>query len=323
MESLQSEKGSLLLFDRASGQFVIRVACGFGKYEELIKNTRVPSENTVTGWVAKLGKPVVTSDIEEIGEITKSLYKDYRNNSFISIPLVSENQTLGVLHLSNKAVDGDVFTDDDLQRLIPLSRHLTGFLNDGMAFEKVQNNFSKTALAALVRILEAKDPYCSGHSERVARYAEDLGRGMNLDPKTIEQLSLSARLHDIGKIAISEKLFHKPEKLNEEEVAIVRRHPFFSWKILDALSAEDEDVKNMILQHHEKLNGSGYPYGLVGDQIPLPSRILCVADTFDSMTSSRSYRPAFSKTEALENMATYAKVYFDPEVLQKLSEIIH
>jgi len=146
---------------------------------------------------------------------------------------------------------------------------------------------------------------------------------MKLTKPAIERLTLSARLHDIGKIAIRSELYNKKGKLSEEETAVIRRHPFFSWKILDALATEEEEVKNTVLQHHERLNGSGYPYGLVGDQIPLPARILCVADTFVAMTSNRAWRKPFTKQAALKEMQNLADVHFDPKILQKLSEIVH
>ncbi|NOY54314.1 MAG: diguanylate cyclase [Deltaproteobacteria bacterium] len=322
METLHAEKGSLLLAEPGTGQFVIRAACGFGNYTELIKNTRVPADKTVTGWVAAGGKPVVAETIESIPAVHKNLYKDYKNGSFLSIPLRMDGKTLGVIHLSNKT-DGGTFTEEDLRKILPLSAHLTDFLKEGLRFEEIQNRFSKTALASLAMVLEAKDTFHNGHSERVARYTENLAKRMKLTAQETERLILSARLHDIGKIAIRSELYNKKGKLSEEETAIIRRHPFFSWKILDALATEEEEVKNTVLQHHEKLNGSGYPYGLVGDQIPLPARILCVADTFVSMTSNRAWRKPFSEKAALQEMQNLANVHFDPQVLQKLSEIVH
>ncbi len=322
MEALHAEKGSLLLAEPGTDQFVIKAACGFGKYTDLIKNTRVPADKTVTGWVAAGKKPVVSENIENIPEVHKNLYKDYKNDSFLSIPLLSGKKTLGVIHLSNKD-NGGSFTEEDLHQILPLSSHLASFLQEGLRFEEIQHSFSKTALASLAMVLEAKDTFHNGHSERVARYTENLAKQMKLPRPEIEKLTLSARLHDIGKIAIRSELYNKKGKLSEEETAIIRRHPFFSWKILDALATEEEEVKNTVLQHHEKLNGSGYPYGLVGDQIPLPSRILCVADTFVSMTSKRAWRKSFTKEAALKEMQNLANVHFDPQVLQKLSEIIH
>jgi diguanylate cyclase (GGDEF)-like protein len=321
METVKAEKGSLLLAEKGTAQFIIKAACGFGKYTDLIKNTRVPSEKTVTGWVAAHKAPVVSENIETIKDVHKNLYKDYKNDSFLSVPLMAGDKTLGVIHLSNKD-DGEPFTGNDLKQVLPLSEHLAAFLQEGIRFEEAQKDFSKIALASLAMVLEDQDAYHAGHSERVARYSKEIATRMNLAPKEVEKLTLSAKLHDLGKIAIRRELYNKEGKLTEEETAIIRRHPFFSWKILDALVTEEEDVKNTILQHHEKLNGSGYPYGLVGEQIPLPSRILCAADTFVSMTSNRAYRKPFSKEEALKEMRGLANIHFDSEVIQKLSEVI-
>jgi diguanylate cyclase (GGDEF)-like protein len=321
MEALGAEKGSLLLAEEDTDEFTIKVACGFGKYAELIRNTRVSGDKTVTGWVASLQKPVVSGDIDDIQAVRKNLYKDYRNNSFLSIPIMDTTRTRGVLHLSNKA-GGSIFTEEDLGRMLPLTEHLSAFLQDGFQFEKTQHSFSKKALSALAKMMESKDPYCANHSTQVAYYAKHLGQRMQMAEQDVEKLALSARLHDIGKIAIRCELFHKPARLNDEEIAIVRRHPFFSWKILDALSAEEDDVKNTILQHHERLNGSGYPYGLIGEQIPLPSRILSVADAYVSLTSERPHRPAFTKNDALKEMHREGGEHYDAQVLQRLSELV-
>ncbi len=321
MEALGAEKGSLLLAEEGTQGFTIRVACGFGKYAELIRNTRVSGNKTVTGWVAALQQPVVSADIDEIAAIQKNLYKDYRNNSFLSIPILDSGRTRGVIHLSNKA-DGSIFTEEDMARMLSLSEHLSDFLKDGFQFEDTQQRFSRKALSALVKMMEAKDPYCANHSTEVAYYAEQLGRQMQMAPGEVEKLALSARLHDIGKIAIRCELFHKPARLNDEEIAIVRRHPFFSWKILDALSPGEDCVKSTVLQHHERLNGSGYPYGLIGEQIPLPSRILSVADAYVSLTSVRPHRPAFSQDDALKEMHREGGQHYDTKILQRLSELV-
>ncbi len=321
METLHAGKGSLLLAGKEEDDFIIKVACGFGKNSELIKNSRIPSRGTVTGWVAALKKPVVVHDIDQVKEVHRNLYKDYRNNSFLSIPLVHRGRVQGVVHLANKE-DGKTFTDDDLKRILPLGEKMSRFLSEGLRFEKTQQNFSKIALSSLATILEARDPYYQGHSEKVAHYARELALKLHMNAEAVDKLTLSARLHDIGKISIANELFNKPGALNEEEISIVRRHPFFSWKILDALTVEEEEVKNTILQHHEKLNGSGYPYGLVGDQIPLSSRILSVADTFVSMTSNRSYRPAFSQKETLKEMKNLGNIHFDPVIVNTLADMV-
>ncbi len=321
MEALGAEKGSLLLADDETEEFTIRVAAGFGQYAELIRNTRVSGTQTVTGWVAAQQAPVVSSNIDDIHGVQKNLSKDYRNNSFLSVPILDAARTRGVIHLSNKA-DGSNFTEEDMGRMLPLAEHLSAFLREGFQFEKTQQRFSRKALSALVTMMEAKDPYCANHSAHVAEYAERLGRRMQMAQQDVEKLALSARLHDIGKIAIHCDLFHKTARLNDEEIAIVRRHPFFGWKILDALSTEEPYVKNIILQHHERLNGSGYPYGLIGEQIPLPSRILSVADAYVSLTSKRPHRPPFTQQHALREMHGEAANHYDAQVLHHLSALI-
>lgn len=320
METVTAEKGSLLLAENGANQFTIRVACGFGKHTELIRNTVISGAGSVTGWVAGLKKPVASEDIEKIGEVHHNLYRDYKNNSFLSIPILAGGNLLGVLHISNK-LDGGVFTEEHLKQLRPIADNLTFFLKEGLRFEERQRDFAQEALASLAVILDAKDPYCARHSEMVTHYATELARKFGMSEKKVEKLALAAKLHDIGKIAIRGDLTHKPGELTHEEAAIMQRHPFLSWKILDGLTLSDDEVKNTVLQHHEKLDGSGYPYGLIGEQIPLPARILSVADTFVAMTSKRPHRPAFRKDDALEEMRTLADRHYDPHVLEKLKEI--
>jgi len=320
METVLAGKGSLLLAENGANQFTIRVACGFGKHAELIRNTKISGVGSVTGWVAGLKKPVAAENIEKIGEVHHNLYRDYNNNSFLSIPILAGDEALGVLHISNKR-DGGLFTKEHLEQLRPLANHLAFFLKEGLRFEERQRNFAWEALASLAVILDAKDPYCVRHSELVSHYATELARKLGMSETQVEKLALAAKLHDIGKIAIRGNLTHKPGELTHEEAAIMQRHPFLSWKILDGLTLSDDEVKNTVLQHHEKLDGSGYPYGLIGEQIPLPSRILSVADTFVAMTSKRPHRPAFTKKDALEEMGTLANRHYDPHILEKLKEI--
>ncbi|MDX1763680.1 MAG: GAF domain-containing protein [bacterium] len=320
MQTVSAEKSSLLLALNSSDQFAIRVACGFGKHTELIRHTKIPGAGSVTGWVAKLKKPVASENIEKIGAVHHNLYRDYHNNSFLSIPILAGDKTLGVLHLSNKR-EGGVFTEKHVKQLRPLAEHLSYFLKEGLRFEKRQRHFAREALASLAVILDAKDPYCVRHSELVSHYATELARELGMSDKAVERMGLSAKLHDLGKIAIRSDLAHKPGDLTQEEVAIMQRHPFLSWKILDGLALGDDGVKNTVLHHHEKLDGSGYPYGLIGDQIPLPARILAVADTFVAMTSQRPHRPAFQEKDALREMGTLVNRHYDPHVLEKLKEI--
>ena len=144
---------------------------------------------------------------------------------------------------------------------------------------------------SLILTIDAKDPYTRGHSERVSTYAKMLAEAANLGPEIIEQASLCGKVHDIGKINVPGDILRKPARLTDEEFAQITVHPEVSYKILYPIP-QMRDVLPGVLEHHEKWDGSGYPNKLVGEKISVLGRIICIADCFDAMTTTRSYRPA-------------------------------
>lgn len=166
---------------------------------------------------------------------------------------------------------------------------------------------------SLVAAVEAKHPYTRGHSERVSRYATILALEYeDLDP---EQIALGGELHDIGKIGIPDHILNKPGKLTEEELHQVKAHPAIGRRILEPL-IDDADILTMVLHHHERWDGRGYPDGLVGAKIPRVAQILAVADTFDALTSSRAYRPGRSAVAAAEEIAAERGRQFSDEMVE-------
>jgi len=149
------------------------------------------------------------------------------------------------------------------------------------------------------RALEARDPYTQGHSERVAAYAAEIAKEMELSPQEVDDIALAGKLHDIGKIGISDKVLLKPGKLDQDEYEQIKAHPKKSVEILTPLAFLAPTFK-MIYFHHERYDGKGYPKGLKGENIPLGARILAVADTYDALTSTRPYRHACSMDEAVK-----------------------
>lgn len=149
-------------------------------------------------------------------------------------------------------------------------------------------------IASLIRTVEAKDPYTSGHSERVTKIAMAIAEEMKLDGHTKAVISRAGMLHDIGKIGISDAILNKKEKLTDEEWSIIKSHPTQSFKILEPLKFLS-DERCAVLHHHERYDGKGYPEGLEGENIALEARVLAVADAFDAMNSRRSYRNALTK----------------------------
>lgn len=171
-----------------------------------------------------------------------------------------------------------------------------------------------SAIDSLVRTIEARDPYISGHSMRVRKYALQLAKQMGMLPRLQKKLSLAAKLHDIGKVGLPEGILNKSDSLTPEEFEEVRKHPEIGERILTPIIRSGE-VLAAIRGHHERFDGAGYPDGLAGDKIPLLARVLAVADCFDALTSSRAYRDALTAVEAIELIRQGSGSQFDPELV--------
>ncbi|HLM55002.1 MAG TPA: HD domain-containing phosphohydrolase [Pyrinomonadaceae bacterium] len=173
---------------------------------------------------------------------------------------------------------------------------------------------SEGVVRAIADILEAKDRYVYGHARRVSGYASAIGRRMRLGTATLEQISLAALLHDVGKISTPDSILLKPAALTEEERAVVRLHSERGARLLAAVP-EMEEVAAAVRHHHENWDGTGYPEGLAGERIPLASRVIHVADAYDAMTSPRPFRDALGHDAALRALTEGAGTQFDPEVV--------
>lgn len=163
--------------------------------------------------------------------------------------------------------------------------------------------------------LEAKDSYTYGHSSRVTYYAVEIGRIMNLDNQSLSYLEFAGLLHDIGKIGVPEQILNKPGHLTDDEYSIISKHPVRGGQILSRLK-NIEDVIRCVVHHHERYDGTGHPDKLKGEEIPLGSRILAVADTYDAMTSDRPYRKALSHDVAIAELIKCSGTQFDPDIVQ-------
>ncbi|RKZ20374.1 hypothetical protein DRQ23_09180 [bacterium] len=176
-------------------------------------------------------------------------------------------------------------------------------------------------LKLLAETVDAKDHYTKGHSERVKGYATVIGQKLGLSEKEVKLLAISAELHDIGKAKVIDEILKKPSHLNHEETLEIYRHPIYSFEITKDLPGFEE-VANILLYHHEYFNGSGYPFGLSGEKIPMLSRIITVADVFDAMTSKRVYRKRrYSDKEALNYLKNNSGKLFDPRVVKALLSV--
>ncbi|MDD4012166.1 MAG: HD-GYP domain-containing protein [Sphaerochaetaceae bacterium] len=180
---------------------------------------------------------------------------------------------------------------------------------------------TKQTLHTIARTIDAKDEYTKGHSIRVAAYAQEIGKRMGLDSSHCESLFYTALLHDIGKIGIPEEILNKKGKLTKEEYEIVKTHPAIGGRILSSFVAIDGIAEGAVY-HHERYDGAGYTHQLKGSEIPLSGRIIGACDAFDALTSDRSYRKAYEKSDAKALIQEGSGKQFDPEVVRILVDII-
>ncbi len=169
------------------------------------------------------------------------------------------------------------------------------------------------SIKALAQALEAKDEYTQGHSARVAEESVNIARYLSLSDTEVQRMWLAGYLHDIGKIGIKETVLNKPGKLDEEEWDLIQQHPVVAGRILGPIP-EFSDIIDIIVHHHERYDGTGYPDGLEGSSIPLGARILAVADTYDALTSRRPYRDPLALEEAYRILEEAAGTYLDPVI---------
>lgn len=182
------------------------------------------------------------------------------------------------------------------------------------------NSMYVRSIDALIKALEAKDFYTRGHSQRVTMYSVAIGKSLHLPEERVELLRQAAVLHDLGKIGVREEILNKPGKLSDDEFKEITLHPEVAIRILEPIPFF-RSLLPAILHHHERFDGKGYPRGLSGKDIPLESRIMAVADTFDAMTSTRAYRNALSLETANAEILRCSGVQFDPEIVPVFMDV--
>jgi len=252
----------------------------------------------------------------------------YFNRSAITVPLSSEplgqdrprdrKQVFGGLMALNKFNAN--FHEEDAQLLQILADQASTFLQVAEMYEST-GQLMLGIIRALVASIDAKDPYTQGHSQRVSDYSVMISNGLGLDEPAIHEIRIGSLFHDIGKIGIPDAILLKKGKLTAEEYEVIKQHPIIGVNILSQVEAL-EPMLPAIAEHHERLDGSGYPSKLAGRKISLMGRIVAVADVFDAMTSDRPYRPPFSVPKALSHLKDKAGVLYDPTCVGALEDIL-
>lgn len=312
---LEAETVSVMLRDDDG---CLRIKHAEGLSPEIIKNTSVKPGEGISGWVAEEGKPMLVKDVGRFrqGRPDRTMY---HSDSLLCVPLKIKGQVTGVLNVTNRK-GGHAFDERDLFLLTILGNHAAVAIENSRLYSAIQDSYFKT-IKALVNAVEAKDTWTKDHSENVTNYSLKIADYLGLSGRQKDIIRYAGVLHDIGKIVISDTITDKPDKLDDDEWEKMREHPLIGQRILDPIDYL-EPVKVCIQTHHERCDGSGYPFGLRAHEIPLETRILSVADAFDAMIHSRPYRQALTVPSAVEELKRSAGTQFDPAVVEGLVTII-
>lgn len=324
---VDAERSSIFLVDPETSEMVFQVAY------------RSPDQEVISSFLKDLaGTPASQGQTQPKREPSKKASSavhrpnddfSYFNRSAITVPLssgplaqghvVDRDHILGGLMVLNK--HNAYFQEEDAQLLRILANQASTFLQVADMYEGAGELFLGV-IKALITAIDAKDPYTQGHSQRVSDYSVLISRELELDESLVNDIRIGSLLHDIGKIGIPDSILLKNGKLTVEEFKIIRRHPSTGVNILRQVKLL-EPMTPAIAEHHERLDGSGYPSMLTGEEISLMGRIVAVADVFDAMTSNRPYRPALSLDEVLSYLSENAGILFDPICVNALNNILN
>ena len=297
---VDGEECSLLLFDEESGVF----------YPKIIKSQ--DSETYEQGTIPVL-QGIFRQVIEKKGALMiHSSEHPQIAPSLICAPLMIRNNVFGILCIRKKP-NREQFTIKDLDYIVSLTKRASLNLENQILYESVYNSVLDT-FQSLIDSVQIRDHYTEEHCNRTTKLSLKIAEVMHCSEREIETLKIAGMLHDVGKIAIPDSVLLKPDRLTFKELAIIKTHSEVGDRILKPLFLFDQE-RNIILHHHERWDGKGYPGGLSGTDIPFLARILAVADSFDAMTSNRPYRPAMEIGAAVDELKKNRNLQFDGNIV--------
>lgn len=306
----QANCGSLLLIEPDSVTMHIEVARGLD--QAIIDKVKLRVGSGISGWVAEHGEPLLLLDGIGDPRLDEEMMGRPQIKDALCVPLRVSQKVLGVLNISN-SIPGKIFDNDDLGLLEVFANQAALAVQKAQTIKQMRDTFELT-VAALSKTVDARDPFTFGHSRAVRDYSVGMASYLGFDENRLEQLTIAALLHDIGKISISDNILLKPGPLSKEEYEVIKTHPVVGARIIEPIPYMANMVP-FVRHHHERIDGKGYPAGLHGSEIPLEAKILAISDSFDAMTSTRPYRQPLSMDKILDELERGRNKQFDSELL--------
>jgi len=277
-----------------------------------------PFLESLCAHAARKGETVVYNKEGDAGDLPHPARSSEGFRNFIAAPVILMRGLSGIIVAADK--ENADFKDADVQTLLHIGNQAAVAVENTHLRQKLQNAYLGT-VSVLADAMEAKDPYTQGHCEMVSRYARRIGRRLDLGEQELSIVGYAALLHDIGKIGVSDGILNKPGALLPAERDLVRSHVRIGHDLIRHVPALTV-VADAVLHHHEWYDGTGYPDGLQGDQIPIAARIVGVVDSYGAMVTRRSYKEAFGEDYARAELRRCAGSQFDPQIVETFLQVL-
>ena len=318
-EIMNARIASLMLVDEERDELYIKAARGLR--EEVVCGTRVKMGNSIAGWVAQHGTPLLVTNVEDDPRFgTRENSHQYETKSLLSVPVKIDGRVVGVININNK-ISMTPFTEDDKALLSSLSERVGRAWRHASEHDETAERVEQASRALAAIIDNARRSRLKLTSGSMATRATAVARRVGLGEEEIQAIAFVASIHDVGMAHIGPPVLHEPGKLDPETWAQVAQHPARTVEILKPIEFE-ERVTECILAHHERMDGRGYPRGLAGNDIPLGARIIAVVDAYESMTSGRPYRQAMPQAEAIRELKRCVGSQFDPKIVEAFCQVL-
>lgn len=314
---MNAERGFLMLRE-PNGELKVRIARGI---DNVTLNEDVFSiSNTVVRRVVESGESVLTTNAQEDPRFGEQLsVAAYHLLSILCAPLKIKDDLIGVIYVDNRAHTG-IFHNDDLSIISAFANQAAVAIDNARLFDDLQESNAELEIAyqatleGWVRALDLRDKETEGHTQRVTTLTQRLAHSMGVDDDALIHITRGALLHDIGKMAIPDRILLKPGELTAEERTLIQKHPVYAYEMLKPIKFLHPAL-DIPYCHHEKWDGSGYPRGLKGEEIPFAARIFCVVDVWDALIYDRPYHKGLAPASVKKMIIEQAGIHFDPRVI--------
>jgi putative nucleotidyltransferase with HDIG domain len=328
---MRAERGFLILKDPIDGRLKPETSRGIDNIN--LEDQAFKVSGTIVRKVVETGVPILTTNAQQDPRfVGQESVVAFNLRSILCAPLILKDELIGVLYVDNRVHTG-IFKEGDLNLITAFADQAAVAINNADLFEKLKRtNFQLEAanielgiayeatLRGWVRALDVRDKETEGHTQRVTVLTQRLAQSMGVDRETLEHITRGALLHDIGKMAISDEILRKQGPLTAEERTIMQRHPVYAYEMLSPIEFL-RPALDIPYCHHEKWDGTGYPRGLKGEEIPFAARIFPIIDVWDALTSDRPYRKAMAHNEVRGLVQADSGKHFDPLVVEAFMDL--